>query len=73
MKQFKVDRREAEQFAKLWTRNGIVIPLNAFSIDYATDFANVVLSNFIIMCEQKALEAKRAAARKMVLESLNEN
>ena len=70
MTQYKINRQEAEQFSKVWTRNGIVIPLNSASMDFATDFANVVLSNFIRMCEQKALEAKRQAAKKMVLESL---
>lgn len=70
MSQYKIDRREAESFARVWTRNGIVIPLNAASIDFAADFANIVLSNFIAMCEQKAQKARQAAARKMVVESI---
>lgn len=66
---YKIDRREAESFARVWTRNGIAIPLSLASVDFATDFANVVLNNFIVMCEQKAIKAKQAAARKMVITS----
>lgn len=68
MSNYKIDRREAESFARVWTRNGIAIPLSLASVDFATDFANIVLNNFITMCEQKATKAKQAAARKMVLE-----
>ena len=66
----KINRQEAEKFSQVWTRNGIIIPLNHASIDFATDFANIVLSNFIRVCEQKAIEAKRITTRNMVMSSI---
>lgn len=67
MNKLTIKRQEASQFATVWTRNGIVLPLNSAAIDFATDFANVVLSNFISMCERQANAAKQAAAAKALV------
>jgi hypothetical protein len=54
---FKVERKEAENFARVWNKNGITILLTPEAIDFATDFSNVVLNNFIQMCQAEAAKA----------------
>jgi len=51
---FKVQRAEAENFSKVWNKGGITILLSPEAVDFATDFANVVLRNFIQMCQEDA-------------------
>ena len=51
---FQVQRVETENFSKVWNKSGITILLSPESIDFATDFANVVLRNFIQMCQDDA-------------------
>ncbi len=57
MQPFAVDLNEAVKFSKVWNHNGIAIPLSESACQFATDFANVVLNNFIHVCQQKAREA----------------
>ena len=59
MAAFKVERAEAEKFSKVWNKGGIAILLSPEALDFATDFSNVVLNNFIQMC---AAQAKQEAA-----------
>lgn len=58
---YKVNRVEAEKFSKIWNKGGITILLTQEAVDFATDFANVVLNNFIQMCQEEALQAAKAA------------
>ena len=58
---YKVERKEAESFSRVWNKKGITIILTPEAIDFAADFANVVLNNFIQMCQ---VEAQQAALRK---------
>lgn len=51
--QFKVNKSEAEAFAKVWTYKGIVVPIPETSVQFAVDFSNVVLRNFIEICQQQ--------------------
>lgn len=54
MKQFSIQRQEAARFATIWNHKGVAIVIQDVHIDFATDFANVVLRNFIQMCQQQA-------------------
>lgn len=64
MQQFKVQRKEVENFSKVWrSKGGIVGTLNEHAIDFATDFANIVLRNFIDMCKQN-VQAAQAVTQK---------
>ena len=66
--QFKVNKSEAEAFAKVWNYNGIAMPIDEISLKFATDFSNVVLRNFLIMCKTQAeLEAKQKT-NKLIIE-----
>ena len=67
MTQFKVNKTEAEAFAKIWNQKGISIILNDSAIQFAADFANVVLRNFVDMCKEQAeFEAKQKSQKIMV-------
>ena len=67
MSQFKVNKSEAEAFAKVWNYKGIAAILPEMSIQFATDFANVVLNNFLKMCQEQAeLEAKQKSNKILV-------
>ncbi len=62
-----VDIKQAEGFGKVWHHNGVGIILNDSHYKFARDFANVVLRNFVQMCEaevKKNYEAEQAAAKK---------
>lgn len=54
---FQVDISEAKKFQTIWTFNGVAIPLPPEAAVFAKDFANVVLRNFILMCQQQARDA----------------
>lgn len=66
---FQVQRVEAENFGKIWTYRGISVPLTEADYQFATDFANVVLRNFINMCQESAKDAQ--ANRKEIERKLN--
>ena len=51
---FKVNQSEAEAFAKVWNFNGVAVTVDPVLLKFATDFANVVLKNFISICQQQA-------------------
>ena len=60
--QFKVERAQAEGFAKVWkTPGGIHLAMTPASLQFATDFANVVLRGFIEMCQLQTQAAKTVA------------
>jgi hypothetical protein len=43
----KVDRKQVEGFAKVWTYKGVALILNDAHIQFAADFANVMLQSFV--------------------------
>lgn len=59
MQAFQVTQAEAANFAKVWTKNGIAFILQDIHLDFATDFANVVLNSFIEKCQRDAAERLR--------------
>lgn len=64
----QISRNETLKFAQAWTHKGVAIPMKDVHIDFAYDWANIVLKNFIAMVQQDAAK-KRAAeeAKKLVL------
>lgn len=64
MSVFKVKKEEADKFAEVWNYNGVTMILDNTAKQFATDFANVVLNNFINMCQANAkAEAAQQAAK----------
>lgn len=64
---FKVDKKEAEAFAKIWNQKGVSILLTDSSIQFAADFANVVLRNFIEMCQNQVVAKQKPATPKQII------
>jgi hypothetical protein len=62
MTPFKVELIEAQKFQKIWTLNGLAVLLPPEAANFAKDFANVVLNNFIGMCQAQATQAAAKAA-----------
>lgn len=61
MQALQVTYKDTEGFSKVWNHKGIVIPMQEPHIQFATDYANVVLNNYIQMCIQYAAAAKKKA------------
>jgi len=63
--QFKVDYTQTKGFADVYTVNGLAIPITPPYIQFATDFANIVLANFIAHAQRAAQIAaeKRVTAQ----------
>lgn len=65
---FKVERAEAENFSKVWTtKYGLLVPLSSEAVQFATDFSNVVLNNFITMCQQEAQKKIQEQQKKAII------
>lgn len=56
----QVPREEAQRFSQVWRSNGIAIPLDDVHINFATDFANICLRNFVVQCQQQIAAAIQA-------------
>lgn len=61
----KVDPTDVQKFARAWDLNGIKMILDGTSLQFATDFANVVLRSYVNDLAQKA-QAMKAAREKAV-------
>ena len=61
---FQVTREETRKASKHWkTPSGVLLILDDTHIAFATDWANLVLKNFVQMCaEQAAAQIKAARA-----------
>lgn len=68
-----VSINDAKGFSQVWNVKGVAIPLQDVHLQFATDFANVVLRNFIqqanaqAAARYKAAQEQAAAASKVVL------
>jgi hypothetical protein len=56
----QVDPNDVKMFAKAWDCNGIKMILDATSLKFAVDFANVVLRSYVNDLVEKAAKAKAA-------------
>jgi hypothetical protein len=48
-------------FSRVYTQNGLAVFINDTGMQFATDFANVVLNNFINLCNERAAAHKKQA------------
>jgi hypothetical protein len=73
MQPFKVSLDDAKNFAKVWTYNGIAMPLDGIHCQFATDYANVAIRSFIeymtAQAKARAQAAEEAARPKITLET----
>ena len=71
MQPFKVGLEDAQGFSKVWNYKGLAMPLDEVHCEFAKDFANIVLRNFVeqMMANAKAAKAKAEAdaAPKIIL------
>ena len=60
----KVTKEMTTAFAKAWDSNGIKVILDATTIQFATDWANIALASFVddINKQSQKLKAEKAAA-----------
>ena len=58
----QVNKDQVVGFAKVWTYKGVAILLNEMHIEFAKDFANVMLRNFVQQVAQQQMAAAQAAA-----------
>lgn len=65
-----VSAKDARDFSRVWTNRGVAIVMQDVHLQFAADFANVVLKSFIENAQKAQAEAaKAAAAKKITLES----
>lgn len=67
---YKVERSETEKFSHIWNKGGINIILTPEAVDFATAWANVVLNNFIAMCQQQVEAHKIEQDKKLIVEGI---
>ena len=63
----QVNKDQVAGFAKVWTYKGVAILLNEMHIEFAKDFANVMLRNFVQQIAQQQMAAAQAAAAKNIV------
>jgi hypothetical protein len=68
----QVTTKEVENFAKVWTYRGLAIPMKEEQIQFAADFANVMLVSFVRMCQENMTamvkQAQEAAKPQIITE-----
>lgn len=71
---FQVPLSDAIGFSKVWTYKGLAIPIKEEHVQFAADFANVVLRNFIVQCQLQAAQARieqsKVENKKLIVEGL---
>lgn len=60
----QVSNKDVKQFSRVWTHKGLAIFLDDVHIQFATDFANVMLKNLFA---QMAAQAREDAKPKVIL------
>ena len=70
MSVFKVTLEEAVKFSQVWTYGGISLPVSKEMAQYATDFSNVVLNNFIAMCQENAKKEAQIKTKPLIMEGI---
>lgn len=60
---FKVAPGDVDNFAKVWTHQGLFFPMNDMARQFASDFANVAIRSFIDFTVEQA-KARAAEANK---------
>ena len=66
----KVDRKQVAEFSKIWTYKGVALLLNDAHVQFAADFANVMLKSFIQQIASQQAAAAQAAKTKKIVEAV---
>ncbi len=66
----QVDRKSVEGFARVWTYKGVALVLNDAHVQFAMDFANVMLRNFVQQVAQQQMAAAQATQAKKIVEAV---
>ena len=66
----KVDRKQVAEFSKIWTYTGVALLLNDAHVQFAADFANVMLKSFIQQIASQQAAAAQAAKTKQIVEAV---
>ena len=68
-------RQHADGFGNVWRHNGVAIPLDDVHKQFAVDFANVMLANFMrdvigpqMVAMQKKIESLQPKEQKLIVE-----
>jgi hypothetical protein len=64
---YKIPINEVKNFSQIWDYKGVTIPLQEAHLQFAHDFATVMLSSFIEMCNEKAQARKKEQETKRVV------
>jgi hypothetical protein len=67
MASFSVPLQDAQNFQKVWTKNGLAVLLPADAALFAKDFADICLRNFIQMCQQQQAQQQIVEKKKQIL------
>jgi hypothetical protein len=62
----QVGNNVTQEFSKIWTLNGVAITLDNTSIQFATDFANEILKQFVLTMARKSAQNIPSQATKEV-------
>jgi hypothetical protein len=65
----KIDRKQVEGFAKVWTYKGVALCLNDAHIQFAADFAQQCIISFVQQVTQQQAAAIAAAKAKQIIPS----
>lgn len=63
----QVPKEETERFAKVWTYNGIAVNLDSTTIQFATDWANMLLRSIFTQMANDAAKQAQAAQVPLVI------
>lgn len=61
--------KDAKGFSNVWTAGGVAIPMQDVHLQFATDFANVVLRNFIQQANAAAAAKQKAAEQQVAADA----
>lgn len=69
-----ITAKDATQFSQVWRHNGIAIPMQDCHMQFAADFANIVLKSFIEDAQKARAaaiaKAEEAAKPKIIMEGV---
>lgn len=56
----QITKEETQKFAAAWRNNGLFVSISDLYIQFATDYANVVLRSFVEQCQAQVAAAIKA-------------
>lgn len=65
MPQMRVEVKDTKGFAQQWNYKGVALVLDDYVLQFATDWANIVLKSFVQQCQEAA--AAEAAKKKVII------